>query len=122
MGLMFLTAGPTDIVNLFDDARVNVTVVLSSWLTTNIGGSRNQRLLETITEFLGERFLGNTQCYRAIIGYQILRQVDSAVENDGCGLDSRRRSVGNGGSFLQTIDELPGHIRHITDISLQTSI
>jgi hypothetical protein len=52
MGLMFLTSAPADVVHLFNDARVDVAVVLCGRFATDVGRARNQRFLETIAEFL----------------------------------------------------------------------
>ena len=83
MGLMLLTTTPADVVDLFDDARVDVAVVLCSWFTTDVGRGRHQRLLETVAEFLREGFLRDADAEAAVFGYQVRSEVDGAVEDDG---------------------------------------
>ena len=110
---MLLTTSPTNIIYSLQDTWINVAIVLGSRLTTDIRRSRNDGLLETIAEFLGEWLISNTDAHAAIIGNQVLRQINGAIENQGC-----RLSV----TLFQTINKLPCHIGHISEVALHTGI
>ena len=113
MRFMFLTTRPTDIVDRLQDTRINVAVILCSRFTTDIGRGRDNGLLETIAEFLRERLVGNANAYAAILGNEVLCQIDGTIKNERCGLRF---------GLFQAIDQLPGHIGDVTDIALETGI
>ena len=119
---MLLTTAPADVVHLFDNAGINVAIVLGSRLATDIGRGRYQCLLEAEAQFLRERLLRDAQGNASILSYQIRGQIDSTIQNEGGGFDTRRRTVGNSGGILETIDELPGDVGHVADIALQTGV
>ena len=113
MGLMLLTARPTDIIDSLQNAGVDVAIVLCSWFSTDIGGGRDNSLLEAVTQLLGERLVGDTDTHTTILGNQIRGQIDGTVKNQ-CG----RFHV----TFFQTVDELPSHIGHLAEVTLHTGI
>ena len=89
--LVLLTARPAHIVHLLNDTWVNVAIVLGSRLAADIGRGGDQRLLETVAELLGEGLIGDAQGNGAILGNEIGGQVHGTIEDDGGGLDARRR-------------------------------
>ena len=66
-----------------------------------------------VAQLLGEGFLRDAQGDAAVIGYEVGRQIDGSVEY-------QRRRLGV--AILQAVNELPGYIRDVTDIALQTGV
>ena len=114
MRLVLLTTRPAYIVDCLENTRVDITIVLSGRLTTDIGRGRHDSLLETETEFLGEGLVGDADTQTAIVGNEVLCQIDGTVE-DEC------RGLGILGT-LQTVNQLPCHIGHVSEIALHAGI
>ena len=81
MGLMLLTTRPTDIVDGLQDTRINVTVVLSSGLATDIRRGGDDRLLKTVTKFFREGLVGNPYPNTAILRNEVLSQVYRPIQH-----------------------------------------
>ena len=111
--LVLLTTRPADIVDRLDDARVDVAVVLGGRLAADVRRRGDQRTLEPVAQLAREGLGGDAQGYRTVVGYQVRSQVDGTVQNEGRRL---------GATVLQTVYQLPRHVRHLAHIALQAGI
>ena len=109
MGLLLLPARRADIIYGFKQLRVDVAVVGRRWPTADIGAGRHDGLLETKTQLLGERLAGDPDGDRPVVGDKVGGKVDGIVENH------RQR-------LCRIFDEVPSHVGHIPDISLQARL
>ena len=109
---MLLTTRPTHIIDCLDNPRVNVTVILRCRLTADIRRSRDNRFLKPIAEFFRKRLIGDPDSNTAVLGYQILCQINGSV----------KYKCGRLPPFSETINELPSHIGHISKVPLHPSV
>ena len=110
MGLVLLTASPAHIVDGLEDARVDVGVVLGGRLAADVGRGRDDGLLETEAKLFGERLAGDADANGTVVGNKVGGEVYGSVEDEG------------GGLLRGAVDELPGYLRHVAHVALQTGI
>ena len=64
--------------------------------------------MKTIAQLFGKGLVGDAEGYRAIFAQQVRCQVNRLVKDDRCGFDGH-------------IEQVPCHIRHVSDIALKAS-
>ena len=106
MRFVLLTTGPADIIYSLENLRRDIAIILGSRLTTHIGTGADDWLLETVTELLAECLIGDAHSQRTILCNKITGNASGIIQDDG----SRLHRHG-------CIDEIPSHLRNITEIT-----
>ena len=109
MGQMLLPTSMANIVYGPKDLIADVPVIRSGRRTANVGTRAHNRLLETIAQLARKRLTRDPQRNTPVLANQTRRQVDGTIKDKG-------------GRFLRKLQDVPSHIRHISDITLQPRI
>ena len=109
MGLVLLPTREADVVNGIDNVLTDVAIVLWGGLSADIGTGAHNGLLKAVAQLMRERLACDAKGDAPVFGNKVRSQVHRLVEDDG-------------GRLGRQLHDVPCHVGHVPDVTLQTRI